>query len=851
MKKIGRYSLFTFLFLSCLMMVSNKVGASTGDVNNVWDEIGNFDVSTFGEGYFDKANEDDKYNYKFAYDYTISDTLGDNETYIYDASTAITYYYGISFKEANPKIDYVDIQGNIWSTIVDQVAIYKYNFVNYEFEEVFKAEKNSSGSYYIESPGIYKLETFISSSSGRAVYLIYEPSTVSLDFASENAVSVTKQDNAAKITVTLDVVDLDDRNTCRSGVSVNLNGSAHTIAQEKCWLTKVNSAGGTFVGNYEMIIEFSDSRLNNGIAQLMVEYNGKSVSMDISYDLKAPEKVELKYYNSELKLEDFYVSGNATSVVLPGAVDIFIKVDDESDINQIYVKKTGDDTIKTCEYSKNILPGNVVEHIGKCTLNSTEGLMGDIEFVVEDDYGNVLVIEQNVAFDEVLLPEGEKLEDYLLIEDNQVTLDFQGTDEYEIDRVCIFYGEGFSEGYQCGFPSVISTYYYNGIITIGVFDSAYNFETYFIEEVQFSNGYLKSDFTTTDVLGDDENQMGITMDVMGILDIACGEDETCKENSFVSVKYGDYVELLEEETTLPTYLDILNKKFKDSTCATTVCNKEVELIVNYKVGDINQSISRYYQYADQLPKIVGIATYPSNPSIELEYGNFNINSSDIKQALYADELQVNLIASDGNTYIGKISPVFVQYEDRSGSITILDNLGYDYIAMTNGFGYYTLECRVQILSDEGGQTYTDKYAKSFFVNVELKDTIPPVITLLGDLEVKVKQYGAYKDDGYKCNDLSGCQVTIEYFLNDDSNPVNAIDTKVAGKYIVKYNAIDGDGNHAVTVIRVVEVLNINTLDTTSIIAIAVIAVLFISIVTIGIIVEVKKNKKLKEREDYR
>jgi hypothetical protein len=126
-------------------MFSNKVFASSGGVENIWNEIGDFEVKTFEENRFDKANMSDKINYQFTYDYTILDKVGTNENYIRDAGNPITLYYGISFNESNPNpsIDYVDIQGNVWETISDQFVISMYNFMLCEFEQEFIADPSN------------------------------------------------------------------------------------------------------------------------------------------------------------------------------------------------------------------------------------------------------------------------------------------------------------------------------------------------------------------------------------------------------------------------------------------------------------------------------------------------------------------------------------------------------------------------------------------------------------------------------------------------------------------------------------------------------------------------------------
>ena len=225
---------------------------------------------------------------------------------------------------------------------------------------------------------------------------------------------------------------------------------------------------------------------------------------------------------------------------------------------------------------------------------------------------------------------------------------------------------------------------------------------------------------------------------------------------------------------------------------------------------------------------------------------------ELKQKLYADELEVSLSDKAGVNYVGKILPVFVSYTSLDGNVRNIDNKSYDYINGVSEFGTYLLECRVKLITNiSTGTNYTeDVYTKSFFINVELSDTTIPTLTLLGDSNVTIHQYDAYKDASAKCSDLSGCVVNVTYYKNEikEENIIDEIDTKIAGKYIIRYEAVDSAGNKSFEVIRTVNVVSMDELDATSIIIIVSVVVAFALFVTLGIILERKKTKRTKEFE---
>ena len=437
-----------------------------------------------------------------------------------------------------------------------------------------------------------------------------------------------------------------------------------------------------------------------------------------------------------------------------------------------------------------------------------------------------------------------------------ITLTADGQEYDSINKLCIFYGSSNNwldvPTYECGQKSVEAIYHYVGDIQVIAMNSALTYEKYTIENVSFRKSDPSS-FVKNDVIVDVDNyKIDLKSDLEALLLEACGQTVVCEGALIedIKIKYGDLqpmplfdLENPEESQAVLDYIEILNKYIRAKNGAINSQNIRIELIYEYNVGPTRQVVSTVYNVTDQLPNI----TDPlSTDDIQLEYKAFDVTSDEIKLLLYGDEFTATLTAN-GAIYSGKIISRFVSYEDRNGHVTSIDNASYEYIASQTAFGYYTLECRVKLLEDTTNHVVFDSnmYGKSFFIRVELKDSIIPTLTLLGEKEVSVKQFDVYKDAGAKCSDSSGCEVEITYYFNTEDNEVEEIDTDVVGEYIIKFVAVDGDGNVSFVERRVVYVTGVNALDTTSIIVIASVVGLFVLIVVFAIIMEVRKNKKMK------
>lgn len=853
MKKTISYTLFSLLFLTCFMLLGNQkiCAQENNEESTVWDQLGEFQVVEMGNVVLDKVVKEDKTNYRVKYNYAISDTLGSGEKHIYDGYVPILYYYGISKDNITDAIEYENIQGCIMGEcfLSDELKIYKYNFTNKEFEvyDDNSIKIDTSGKYTLTEYGIYKLQTLEEGNpQGAPTYVIYDANVVDISVQQSNPVNVTSLSGLINVEIILRVKDLRDANVCYSGGIVSFAGDEIAINSSSCTLTKVLT-DEVFLGEYDLTINFETSHAVIKNSELVVKYGGKEITLAVNYDYKKPILGGINYRNKNFIYGSTGVpSVDGLNIVSSDPVAI-IHVSDDNEItnaNYSYINEAGDPKEKSCS----VVSIEENKYKVTCELDAND-IVEDVEFKFVDAFSNECVVSQKLSFDEGVLREDDAIESHIVIENGVIKFDFS---EYsDVRKFAVFYGDLIDADsiYQyavIGETTIIPNFYYQGNANIVVFDDADNFEMLPIQNANFNKGYLKENYTKnslTNAMG----EINIEDDVLELYLLACGGDGECIENAVLTVEYGDKVEVL-EENKLPKYLDILNKKYRDSTCASTVCNKEVVVSVNYSVAGVEQKVSRYYNYVDDFATMENAL---SINDVKLEYKQFDIvNDNSLKQKLYIGGLLVNVSDAQYN-YTAEVSPVFVEYKDRNGNATELENLPYTSISGFDGFGHYLMECRLKLVKNlTTNEEYTSEvFTKSFFIDVELQDTIAPVVTLVGEGEIELKQYAAYKDDGYKCNDLSTCTVTVSYYLNDKDHVVEGVDTKVAGKYIIEYSAVDGDGNVSDTVTRIVMVASVNSFDTTSIIVIASIVVVFIAIVVAGIIIEVRKNRKMKEKEE--
>jgi len=139
-----------------------------------------------------------------------------------------------------------------------------------------------------------------------------------------------------------------------------------------------------------------------------------------------------------------------------------------------------------------------------------------------------------------------------------------------------------------------------------------------------------------------------------------------------------------------------------------------------------------------------------------------------------------------------------QYDDPGATAT--DNYDGDIsanVVVTGGVdhtypGSYSLKYNVQ---DSSGNPAEEKTRV-----VEVVDTTPPVITLLGDNPMSLEIGTAYEEPGYTATDMCDGDVTADVVVTGTVNP------DAVGSYILHYNVSDWTGNPAEEKTRTVNVV---------------------------------------------
>ena len=855
MKKTSRFIFFSFMLSFLFIFAGSMVSASS----DFWTIAKDFSVSadrkddgtvyTFNE----EDGKDEDYNYSFNYDYMIQ-----TEQPLVANGVRVTRFYGV---HGSVNITYTNVQ-DFWNPYADVFTAYKYNYITHEFDtNICNQDHNADieGTCVLEGAGVYRVMTSgRGDGNSRDVYILIQEK-----FQSYSLESITVNKAAKSLVVDLLISDPREIDKCGT-VLANIPSLTTFEVDPSCSVSLVNEQVGRY--KLQMVLKIPTSyefAKNNDLSIRIttgnIPLNVLNFANVLNYDVKKPNIIgDRVYSNSELATKDIQsvigLEGGTIKIAPKSKVEFLVQ--DNSRIEKVSVNN------RSCTIGNNVSTISTIYTVNSTCFLDSELDNGMLVYSLEDSHGNVTTFTQAVSYDEAFLPSEDNLQDHIIVDETGVKVSFDTslTGYEDIDKACLFYGEiGSINDATCisdltTTSKITSEYHFRGKAIVIVVDKVGNFGKIEVEDAYFAKGYAIEDYiynaNTTDAL-----------DVSGVynelMDMACDVvDSTCYNKGLLYAKYGDYIELLDQEDmTLPTYLEILNKKFKDNACALGACDKQVELQVVYKIGNVEQTISAYYNYIDDNPQIKSTTEQPFtiNDTVTLEYKSFNISSDAIIQSLYGDNLSVNLVSRDDPDtviYQGVISPIFVSYKDRNGNVSLINDESYGYISTVNEFGYYALECRIKLTRDvvNGTDITEEQYAKSFFVTVELKDSVKPTLSLVGDSEVTVKQYDVYKDAGTKCSDLSTCRVEVTYYLNDETNQVDKIDTDIAGKYIIKYVAIDGDGNESFPTYRYVDVVALTSLDTTSIIVIAAVVGLFVIFVVVGIVNIKKKSRRLKEEE---
>ena len=115
---------------------------------------------------------------------------------------------------------------------------------------------------------------------------------------------------------------------------------------------------------------------------------------------------------------------------------------------------------------------------------------------------------------------------------------------------------------------------------------------------------------------------------------------------------------------------------------------------------------------------------------------------------------------------------------------------------SNTIGIYTVTYNV---TDSSGNPATEVTR-----TVNVVDTTPPVITLLGENPITIPVNTVYDDAGATASD------NYDGVITNNIVTVNSVDTNTIGTYYVTYNVTDSSSNPAIEIIRTVNVVDVST-----------------------------------------
>ena len=765
---------------------------------------------------FSQAN----HNFTFEYDFEIEFNIA--ETYIRDGGVYVYKFIGIT---APTTITYSDIDIGSYYVFPETFNVYRYVPLSGNFTKITSFSSDSSGSYILDTNGIYKLETYVEGGGTTySTYLVYED-----DFYYSSLRSITYDSDTQNLRYFAKV------NTPENLTLTQCGDLRIMIVSTSSDIVNCRVDYGDVPGEYDIVVDTTSQLTSGKNRSTTVLFNGVSMTATISYDTALPVIVDeiITYYPAALPVEEFAMQYNDEPLELPeSAIAVFEYEDDTT----TEIKLNG----KSCSVN-----GKKVT----CTLNKSSG--STLVYSLVDAYGNETSVEHyDVSYGDLSNLNLNEIASYIEIRNN--VIEFTNIDEYsDFDRICLFYGTG-TEEYVCANItselSVTSDKYYSGPISVVLTDVGMNIVKFSYDGVTLDSGYDPSLYEMYDIIGDLEHKQDITNEIKELIELACVGEQECLDTVKVYGKYGVIEERLSNSANitslkLPTYLEILNKGFTNKACAFERCNETIEVYVSYTIGGVKQKLSAKYSYLDKLPQInEKIDDYALNR--KYDFSDLDVTNFITMRELFASPLGVTLTDGDGTVYQGLVTSRFVRYTDRAGNVTKLNNQSYSYIGGKSDFGYYLLEGSVKLTKNvTTGATISEEiYGKSFFVNVELADTKKPVLQLIGDATMTLKQYDVFKDPEFKCTDNSRCTMSIKYYYESEGNEVDKVDTTIPGTYLIKYTAVDADGNVS-TLTRTVYVESVNAMNGTAIIIIVVVILVFVGSIAIAIWFEIKRKRE--------
>lgn len=797
---------------------SEKISATNKPLE-FWSDVGDFTrIDENGGTYTPEEEFKNKINFEFDYEWKIQTTRG-----ILDQGLVVSEFYG-----AHKSIDvtYKNLTGiAIINPIADIFTVEKYDFTEEAFSKITDYKKDASGTHTLSEAGIYKLYTKINSDTvEKYIYVVVEnfDSLAGYEFTSVGMIEADTPTFQMVVNIT-DVREIKATNVYFYVTFTDNNNTNNGIILDQTSKIENNVLTITFTKNFEreykikrIKITIKDDDSNNyGDVIYEVEDTNNPIILDFTY----PANTEIKYYNKELINNDFSINSLENIRPSHNMVSKF-SVSDTSEIKSITVND------KECEAIYN---EDTKQHDVTCSFAELQLTSSTITYKIIDEYNNIstIVVDTKTGHDDSVLNMDE------FVENLEITNDYVKINTNLIDfyKVCVFYGEDFDSLYTCyGTKKITPTYYFNNKGIVLIMDESLNIQ-YNVFDMQFGNQ------TITDPV-----ELDGGYNVINFKDYY----DSIAYEVHRSLITDSYLEIDGREIVIgnSNYILLLNSIVKDTSCAFNKCNKTVNIVVKYNLGNKEQVVVKPLNITDKLPTITSnYAATIYKDNLVLEYKNFTIDS-EIKEKLNItanDEYQVLLEDELGNSYEGELTRRLVSYTDKNGNVTTYTTEDYDYIATKGEMGVYLLEYKV---------TYKDNNkipfdGKNFYISVEIKDTTKPTLTLKGDAKLTINQYDVYTDAGATCNDLDTCVLETKYYFNGEE--IGEVATNKAGKLTIKYIATDSSGNVA-TLERTVNIKGQNSIDTKTIIIIGVIILIFIIFILLNVYSQNKKKKKMMSGE---
>jgi hypothetical protein len=159
----------------------------------------------------------------------------------------------------------------------------------------------------------------------------------------------------------------------------------------------------------------------------------------------------------------------------------------------------------------------------------------------------------------------------------------------------------------------------------------------------------------------------------------------------------------------------------------------------------------------------------------------------------------NTVAQVNNSLVAPSTKVFITFNSQiTGSWWVSDKAPGSFRVVLSApqaadvsFDYFLVQTEGQIATSTPSGTVSQGSSVS---QSNGPDTVPPVITLLGDNPVRISVGGAFVDPGITVTDNVDSAVPYITFVNGVEQPVSSIDTGSETTYIITYSATDTAGN---------------------------------------------------------